>query len=149
MNSSSCSFLDFTIHALFTQTLTALDLRSNKIGPQGAQDLANALKVNKVTSILLGFLLFSLHHSHTFHADTRHTRRPKQWNRITRSTRFCQCSKNQHARFSSYINILKIIHGILTWAKLWTYRCIDVFYHDAIWIISFIIIWFTIFGQCL
>jgi hypothetical protein len=40
----------------FKQTLTTLQLKSNQIGDQGAQDLAHALQINKVTSILL--LLF-------------------------------------------------------------------------------------------
>jgi hypothetical protein len=47
----------FIIHTLFTQTLTTLNLWGNKIGPQGAQHLANALQINKVTTTLLLFLL--------------------------------------------------------------------------------------------
>jgi hypothetical protein len=57
----------FIINPLFTQTLTTLNLSSNEIGDQGAQDLANALQINKVTTILLlitsSLTHFSLRHS--------------------------------------------------------------------------------------
>jgi hypothetical protein len=43
------SFPHFAIDALFTQTLTTLNLGYNEIGDRGAQDLANALKINMVT----------------------------------------------------------------------------------------------------
>ena len=38
----------FVFYPHFTQTLTTLDLRWNKIGAEGAQHLASALQVNKV-----------------------------------------------------------------------------------------------------
>jgi len=57
----------FIINPLFTQTLTTLNLSSNKIGAKGAQYLANALQINEVTTILLlitsSLTHFSLRHS--------------------------------------------------------------------------------------
>ncbi len=49
----SPSFPHLTIHTLFTQTLPTLDLVCNKIGDEGEEDLADALPIDKVTSILL------------------------------------------------------------------------------------------------
>jgi hypothetical protein len=63
--------LHFIIHPFVTQTVTSLDLSSNQIGDRGAQDLANALQINKVTPISF---FASRHHSPTFHTDTHHTR---------------------------------------------------------------------------
>jgi hypothetical protein len=49
--------IPLTLRHLLTQTLTTLDLNSNKIGQQGAQHLANALQQNKVSTTLLLLLL--------------------------------------------------------------------------------------------
>ncbi|CAF0751735.1 unnamed protein product [Adineta steineri] len=44
---------DLTILCSMRNTLTTLNLGWNEIGDQGAQDLANALQINKVTTILV------------------------------------------------------------------------------------------------
>jgi hypothetical protein len=60
IDAASDTGIPIQIHTflVFTQTLTTLDLEKNGIGSQGAHDLANALKINKVTSILLLLIFF-------------------------------------------------------------------------------------------
>ncbi|MBL8820828.1 MAG: hypothetical protein JNL58_32740 [Planctomyces sp.] len=53
-----------------TQTLTTLNLDSNKIGAEGAQHLASALQVNTVRLIFSPF-----HHSSTILTPHRHSQR--------------------------------------------------------------------------
>ena len=53
----------------FPQTLTTLDLQNNQIGDQGAQHLANALQVNKVTTT---FLLITSSFTHFSHRHSPH-----------------------------------------------------------------------------
>jgi len=56
------SFIKYLPYHL-TQTLTELNLGKNKIGDQGAQCLANALEINKVTNNFYSHLLH-IHHYH-------------------------------------------------------------------------------------
>ena len=57
------------IHSSLSQTLTRLDLSWNKIGAQGAQHLANALQINKVTTLLL---LIDPTFAHPYHRHSPH-----------------------------------------------------------------------------
>ena len=63
------SILSLIYYLHFTQTLTTLDLRENRISDRGAQHLASALEVNTVR---LDFLPF--HHSSTIFIWHRHSR---------------------------------------------------------------------------
>ena len=83
----SCS-LQSTLRHHFTQTLTELHLDNNKIGEQGAQHLADALKQNKVTLIPPSPFI-SLTSNKSFHTDTHSTLPPGQSTRPTRSRTSC------------------------------------------------------------
>jgi hypothetical protein len=60
------------------QALTKLLLGKNKIGDQGAQQLANALQQNKVT---LSSRTFHSITQSLFHTDIHHSGPQGQWNR--------------------------------------------------------------------
>jgi len=71
---SSC-FYHHLIPVSFIQTLTTLDLSGNKIGDQGAQYLAEALRHNTVRSSLLHVFIIisflSLSYRHSLHSTCR------------------------------------------------------------------------------
>ncbi len=48
MTSIALLLIQSLTHSLFLQTLTTLDLSDNRMGPEGAQHLGNALLENKV-----------------------------------------------------------------------------------------------------
>lgn len=92
------------------QTLTTLMLGFNRSGPEGAQYLANALQINKVTTIL-----FSIHtHTHGI-SDTHQTISSKgsNWRRRSTISSECttnkQCNRNTSCRHTRIHMILKTL----------------------------------------
>ena len=91
----------FTVSIFLTQTLTALDIRRNQIGPVGAQHLAEALRQNTVTRFFSPSSSF--HHIPLLYTDTHHTQSLEQSNRRHRSKTSGWCITAQRGNSLSHL----------------------------------------------
>ena len=103
-----CMCIHIVIGFIQYRLSATLNLRRNQIGVEGAQHLANALKMNRVRHLFFDiFYLFT----EIFNADTNSTQSWMEWNWFSRGTVFGWSIKTKHGkkRFYPCITSNKII----------------------------------------